>query len=348
MTRSRLVLLAASLVVILGALGAAGALYLDPARAAVGPLPPEALSLPGDTRFVMGLDVKRFVASPFYKRMNTAATASRRTGPFAEIEEKTGLNPERDIDQIIVAGGGQGIRAGRGGQGAVIVLGRFDRYKVSRAIETESKKGVTTKTLQGTTIYLFNEGQTGDAAAAVAFVDDGALVMGSQRDVEHVVSARSRGEATLSGNAALLALLESVRPGSTFWVAGDQTALQGLPRSLPGAGGPEGTSQSIELPALKSVIVTGDLDPEVALDVTGEALDEAAARNLADVVRGFVALASLQAGQKPELKQLASAVSVTTEQTRVRVNARFPYELLDSLQKGRPGAAVSSLPDASN
>lgn len=347
MTRSRLVLLAASLVVILGALGAAGALYLDPARAAVGPLPPEALSLPGDTRFVMGLDMKRFVASPFYKRMNAAA-ADRKSRPFSEIEDKTGLNPERDIDQIIVAGGGQGFRPGRGGQGAVIVLGRFDRYKVSRAIETESKKGVTTKTLQGTTIYLFSEGRTGDAAAAVAFIDDGALVMGSQRDVEHVVSARSRGEATLSGNAALLTLLESVRPGSTFWVAGDQTALQGLPRSLPGAGGPGGTSQSIELPSLKSVIVTGDLDPEVALDVTGEAADEAAARNLADVVRGFVALATLQAGQKPELKQLASAVSVTTEATRVRVNARFPYALLDTLQKGHPGAAAPSLPDASN
>jgi hypothetical protein len=345
MTRSRLVVLAASLVVIVGALGAAGALYLDPARAAVGPLPPEALSLPADTRFVMGLDMKRFVASPFYQRMNTAAAASRKNRPFAEIEEKTGLNPERDVDQIIVAGGGQGFQAGRGGQGAVIVLGRFDRYKVSRAIETESKSKVTTKTLQGSTIYLFSEGQAGDAKAAVAFIDDGALVMGSQRDVEHVVAARSRGEATLAGNAALLALVESVRPGSTFWVAGDQTILQRMPRSIPGGGG---TSQSIELPTLKSVIVTGDLDPEVALDVTGETADEAAARNLADVVRGFVARASLQAGQKPELKQLASAVSVTTEQTRVRVNARVPYALLDSLQRGGPGAATMAPPGAAN
>jgi hypothetical protein len=225
------------------------------------------------------------------------------------------------------------------------VLGRFDRYKVSRAIETESKSKVTTKTLQGSTIYLFSEGQAGDAKAAVAFIDDGALVMGSQRDVEHVVAARSRGEATLAGNAALLALVESVRPGSTFWVAGDQTILQRMPRSIPGGGG---TSQSIELPTLKSVIVTGDLDPEVALDVTGETADEAAARNLADVVRGFVALASLQAGQKPELKQLASAVSVTTEQTRVRVNARVPYALLDSLQRGGPGAATMAPPGAAN
>ena len=41
---------------------------------------------------------------------------------------------------------------------------------------------------------------------------------------------------------------------------------------------------------------------------------------------------SLQARQKPELQQLASAVTVATEQNRVLVSARVPYELLDALR----------------
>ena len=49
-------------------------------------------------------------------------------------------------------------------------------------------------------------------------------------------------------------------------------------------------------------------------------------------MRGFVALLSLQAQQKPELQQLASAFSVSTEANRVLVSARIPYELLDALQ----------------
>ena len=88
--------------------------------------------------------------------------------------------------------------------------------------------------------------------------------------------------------------------------------------------------------------MAGDFEPMVAIEITGEANDEAAAKNLADVVRGFVALAALQANQKPELKELASAVSVTTEAKQVRVNARVPYELLDSLhapaERRRQGA----------
>jgi hypothetical protein len=90
------------------------------------------------------------------------------------------------------------------------------------------------------------------------------------------------------------------------------------------------------------VVVTGDLDPVVAVELTGEASDAKAAQNLADVVRGFVALASLQANQKPELRELASAVSVATEATRVHVNLRVPYELLDSLAPRRPTADAGS------
>ena len=90
--------------------------------------------------------------------------------------------------------------------------------------------------------------------------------------------------------------------------------------------------------------MTGDLDPLLAVSVTGEAADAAGATNLADVVRGFVALAALQAGQKPELKDLASAITVTTEENRVLVNARIPYETLDSLlpRKPRTGPGVAT------
>jgi hypothetical protein len=50
---------------------------------------------------------------------------------------------------------------------------------------------------------------------------------------------------------------------------------------------------------------------------------------------------SLQAQQKPEFKQLASAVSVTTEAQRVHVNARLPYDLLEKLQPAKRGALAA-------
>src|SRR6185295_18249767 len=115
MTRSRAVVLLSSLVVVAGTLAATGAFYLSPARAAVGPLPAEGMVLPADTRFVVGVDVRRLVASDLYAKNR----ASMRPEAFAELEARTGVNPERDVDQIVIAGGPS---AGAGPHGAGIVL----------------------------------------------------------------------------------------------------------------------------------------------------------------------------------------------------------------------------------
>ena len=333
MTRSRLVFFAAMTVVVVGVAAGVGALWLNPARAAVGPLASEALILPADARFVIGLDVKRFTASPFYEKF--AARRGMKPEALAQLEEKTGLNPARDIDQIVIAGAG----TRHGSPGIAIALGRFDLYKLGRAIETDGKAHGAS--YEGVTVYSFADDETrADARPlAVAFVSEGALVFGPKDQVLAAVSSRTRGETPLKTNAALLARIEKIRPGSTFWMVGDQSLLASLPTSLPAPGASADGSASLTLPALTGLTVTGDLDPQVSLAITGEARDALAAKNLADVVRGIVAMASLQAQQKPELQQLASAVSVATEENRVLVSARVSYELLEALQPKKAAGA---------
>jgi hypothetical protein len=323
MSRGRLVVVWSSVVVAAGLSAALGALVLDPAREALGPLPPEGAALLPEARFIMGLDVQRFSASPFYKRY---ANRGGRPDAFAELQAKTGIDPERDVDHVFVAGG-----ARMGQRAAALVVGRFDRSRIARAIET-GKRGVTWKKAHGTNVYLF--GETSKSPGALAFLDDSSIVLGAQSGVEAAVANHSAGRAAAS-NAPLAALLKGVRPGSTFWLAGDRSVLANLPTALPATGG-TGGGAALSLPALQSVVVTGDLDPQVSLSVTGDTTDAAAAKNIADIVRGFVALASLQAGQKPELARLASAVSITTEASRVHVDARIPYELLDALAPSPP------------
>ena len=165
MSRSRLVVFVSMVVVGLGVTAGISALYLDPARAAVGPLPAEGLVLPADARFVMGVDVKRLTASPFYKKQ-----VALRPDAFRDLEARTGVNPERDVETLLVAGGTQD-------QGLALFVGNFDRARLARTIETEKKGQVTWKDVQGTTVYLFNEGQKG--AGAASFLDDRRLVVGS-------------------------------------------------------------------------------------------------------------------------------------------------------------------------
>ena len=331
MTRSRLVFFAAMTVVVVGVAAGVGALWLSPARAAVGPLVGEALILPADAKFVMGFDVKRFAASPFYERFK--AQRGMKPEALAELEAKTGLDPARDLDQIVVAGTGV-----RGAAGVAVALGHFDLYKLGRAIEASGKAHGTS--YEGVTVYNFTEESK---PLSLALVDESTLVLGPTDQVTQALASRTRGETPLKTNTALMARVEKIQPGSTFWMVGDQSLLASLPTSIPAPGASAGGG-SIALPSLVGLTVTGDLEPQVSIAVTGEARDAAAAKNLADVVRGLVAMASLQAAQKPELQQLASAVSVATEENRVLVSARIPYETLDALQPKRP-QAVQSTPE---
>ena len=134
MTRGRSVVSAAAAVVVVGIAVAAGALFLGNAKAAVGPLPGDALLLPADSKFVGGIDVKRFVQSTFDTKY-ASPQAKNRPETFRELEEKTGLNPERDIEQLVFGGTPPGGAARE--SGIVVAIGRFDRAKISQTIETE-------------------------------------------------------------------------------------------------------------------------------------------------------------------------------------------------------------------
>src|SRR5262245_57270995 len=197
MSRSRLVVFISMLVVVVGVVAGVSVLYLDPARAAVGPLPAAGLVLPQDSRYVIGFDVRRFVESPFYKRL----TPEMRPEAMRELEERTGLKPDRDVDQIVVAGRGTAPT----GNPLALVIGRFDRQKLGRAIETEKKDRVTWKDVEGTTVYLFKEGERG--TSSVAFLDDTTLLIGSAEGVEGAVTSRVRKAGGLRGNAQITTLL---------------------------------------------------------------------------------------------------------------------------------------------
>ena len=334
MSRSRWVLILAMSVVVVGVVAGAGAIWMSSARAAVGPLAGEALILPKDARFVMGFDVKRFTASPFYAKF--AKERGMKPEALEQLEAKTGLNPARDIDQIVIAGSGPGRK---GSPGLAVAFGRFDLYRLGRAIETDGKALGTNH--EGVTVYSFADDEP--RAVAVAFLDESSLVFGAKDEVLAAISSRTRNETPLKGNTALMALVEKVRPGSTFWMVGDQSLLASLPMSMPAPGASADGAATMTLPALTGLTVTGDVDPQVSIAITGEAKDALAAKNLADVVRGLVAMASLQAQQRPELQQLASAVSVATEENRVLVNARIPYEMLEALQpKAKPKPALAA------
>jgi hypothetical protein len=316
MTRASRFALLSSAVVMAGAGAAAAALLLAAKPAPSGPLPEIALVLPADARFVLGLDVRRFTASDLHKRYTAPGTVSR-PEVFKTLEALTGLVVERDLDRCIAAGMGPG-------RGLAMLIGRFDPARLRRVLDGAAPRA-TRKTIGKTTFYVVRAGDS--AEQALAILDGEAILMGSEPDLVTAVQSAAAHTTPLRANPALLAQIERVRPGATFWMVGDAAILSSIPASATGG-------LALTLPGVQGVVVSADLTPDIDLSAVVDTASERDAKNLAATVRGLVGLLTFQSAQKPQLATLANAIHITPQGTVVLLEARLSYDLLDALGRG--------------
>ena len=266
--------------------------------ASLGPLPAVALRLPRDSQILMGLSVRSFVASRFYERFAQSGAAMRPTA-LDELKRETGLDGERDLEQLVVA-------TGRPGEIVILAIGRLDRPRLESAWQQRAQKA---------------------PGRSLAFLNERTLAMGSAPWVD-LVSGKIKG-AELRTNAAMLALVRQVPEHAAFWMVSDGEALSRLAannaKTQAAAGLPLG------LPPLKSIVITGEVEPLLSLTIKADAADEKSAQGLADMLRGFVALAALQSQSKPALRDLPGALEVTSQDATVRLTAHLTNEMLEAL-----------------
>jgi len=87
-----------------------------------------------------------------------------------------------------------------------------------------------------------------------------------------------------------------------------------------------------QIPAITWFSASGRVNGGVSGILSVEARDDEAAKNLRDVAAGFMALARLQAGSKPELQSLIDAVQLGGEAKTVSLSFNVPPEVFDALK----------------
>jgi hypothetical protein len=331
MTRARTVVLAAVSLVVAGVLLAVAARSAD-TRPVL--LPPEAAVLPMDASFVAAIDLTRVIASPLFERI-TRNPEFRPPAVWAELQRNAGLTPERDFRQIVVAG-----QSGDKGTAVALLLGTFERKRLAHALGASPMfKG---REYKGQTLWIAPPSPKQPKESAFAVIGDGALVLGPTEAVTAALDRQAAHAPGLLGNAGILALVQQVKPGSAFWMCGDQGVMAAAANVSPAAGG-------FSMPSVRSLVASGDVTPDLSLLVVAETPDAPAAKAMAGTLEAIVGLLALQ-GDRPELKELIAGLDVSHEGTRVRVSARARYDTLEKLMarptpSPAPTAAPRSRPD---
>jgi hypothetical protein len=310
-----------SILVVLGiaSAGAVMALYTDYSVRASVPRLPEALSnLPSGCRFVFGVNVQRLVQSTAYAKLRNTNELGNEMSAFTE---KTGVDPARDISYVVGAGGTK-----TGGEGIVVVVGKFNKDAISSYIRTKSTP--IEKEYKGSTVLMVPDPRNPDSVQeGIAFLTEREIVLGNLESIKAVLDVRGQEDKSILSNDRMMALIEEIGSEEMFWFAGDSADL--LQKA------PVATPLMRDVPSIKNFIGKLSVGEAVTGKIIATAQNEDSASKLADTMRGLIAFGQLAGGQNPELKSLLGGLSVSQESARVSVALNFPVDLLGKVGKAR-------------
>ena len=193
------------------------------------------------------------------------------------------------------------------------MAGRFDKDDDdvdADENEAETEPGRTTRPAR----------RSGIAMARLAFLDTGLVAVGEQSAIKRAIDAQATGQ-NISGNVEMMKLVSDIEAGSNAWAVGRLDALRERHRL------PEPVSN--QLSAVKWFAATGRINGGVSGTFRAEARDEQAAENLRDVVRGFLALARMQAGSNPKYAGMLQSLQLSGSGNTVAISFEIPVEILD-------------------
>jgi hypothetical protein len=296
--------------------------------------PDELAFVPRDAAAIAYANVHEIMTSELRQKLHRALP-TKEDGQ-RDLEARTGINIETDIDRIVACLYPERGGDSRGGAGMVLARGRFDEVKIEALMR---EHGATVETYNGKRLVVGdhalrdrdsfdadNTPQRPSHSFAVSFIEPGLAAIGSTSLIKSAIDLHRAGNnpqqglESVTGNEELMNLVRSLDDGNV-WAVGRFDALGSHARL------PEAVSSRI--PAITWVSASGHVNGGIRGVIRAETRDDEAANNLRDVVRGFLALAKLQSGSRPELQMMMESLELTGAGKTVGLSFSVPAEIFD-------------------
>ncbi len=301
--------------------------------------------VPANATLVAYADVRAIMDSDLRARLK-AAMPMHEQGQ-KEFQEQTGIDIERDIDYVVasLATGGQKTAP------LVVARGRFNDTQLEGLIR---EHGGTVEQYKGKRLVLAPRQPQVDPGAAsaepvapdthhrmmqelhsgaihqnlvLAFLEPGLIAFGDGAAVKTAIDAQLTAH-SITSNTEMMDLVKDIGATNNAWAVGRFDLLSSQ------ATLPEQVRR--QLPPVKWFAAAGHVNGGVSGSFRAEALDDKAAENLRDVVRGFLALARMQAQADPRTAALVESLQLTGDGKTVALSFTVPAEILEMIPKANP------------
>jgi hypothetical protein len=212
--------------------------------------------------------------------------------PLDKMAAETGFNPATDLDEFLLAYNGKSA--------ALLATGRFDATKLTQKLE---QAGAKAEKHAGTTIW--SNGEQG-----VALVSSDLAVAAPNSMVRAILDRK------VGLNPSLGELLQGLPGDATVWAV----SAGGIALPIP----ERSNLANLEkiLSQVESLVAFANVASGVRASATATSVDDAAAKQLHDGLRGLLGLARLTTPkERTDLLKIYDAIDIRQQGRQTRVNA---------------------------
>jgi hypothetical protein len=264
---------------------------IDPALAAL---------IPNGTKYLMDVRLDKLKDSGVYQRH----FKERFSEQFDEFARNTGLDPRKDLWEILICSDGKRtVMMGRG---------KFAIADLEPRLEREGAKRFRYKS------YNF----FGDDERAGAFINVSTALVGSTEMLKEIVDRNNNPSIPPS----LQPLIEAVPPGTQIFAVFD-----GLPMQIPEMKDPNWANLARVANSVESGWMALNLSRGLNATLTANCKDPQVAEGLHGAARGLLGFARLSTpNDQHEVLQAIDSVDIRMEQSKVRVSANLQEDVVDT------------------
>jgi hypothetical protein len=287
--------------------------------------------VPPDAAVVAYANVRDVMSSQFRQSLKGVMPDADKQGQH-DFEKETGIDVEKDIHHVVACLSPNGSSEP---SGFVMLRGNFNDGQLEtlargHGAQVEQFNGIRLLRMEdhGNKTDMDRDGKPSmhkNTPHALAFVQPGLLMFGDEAFVKRALSSTGP---NVTSNSEIMGMISDVQGTSNLWAVGRMEALASnhkLPEQI-----------AAQLPSIKWFSASSRIDGGLSGTLRAEARDDDAAKNLREVVQGFLALAKMQAGAKPEYQSLMQSIQLSGSGRTVALSFQVPSELIQAMSKPAP------------
>lgn len=264
--------------------------------------------IPADTKALAGVQIANLQATPLYQTHKGQLNLAQ----LNEFTDRTGIDPTRDLAEIVIAWNGE--------QAVALARGSFSQSKIQPKLKS---LGVRQQSFHKYTLF-------GDASNSLVFIRDGLALAGPSQAVRNLINPSGEGDVA----PELQEQLETLPKNSDVWVV----SRSGLPTTGIPMRSEIGSALSNIVAFVSGTAIGVAVDTGIHLQGDLTCVSIEGAQRVRDALRGGIGLARLTTRDNQlDLLRLYDSIHVEQANTAVHIQADLPPDLANTVIGYIPG-----------